>query len=103
MNRLSHHGHQYIEIPKEHFLFGKSYLDIEYIDVHGGLTYSSDSLIIGENSIIKNSWFIGWDYAHLNDYCGCFNSELNKLAKKWTTSEINEECKKVIDIIKEIK
>lgn len=41
------------------------YNDIE-INVHGGLTYSSDTLYGNEDG-----WWIGWDYAHYldaNDY-----------------------------------
>lgn len=37
------------------------YNDID-LDVHGGLTYSSEKLYGCENG-----WWIGWDYAHYND------------------------------------
>lgn len=100
---LGTHPTAYVEIPKEHVLYSMSYIDIEdseyYIDVHGGLTYSSDSLRIGEDTSLKNSWFIGWDYAHLGDYLGY--DLVKSTDKKWTTLEIIEECKKVIEQIEE--
>ena len=41
-----------------------------------------------------NGWFIGWDYAHYNDYCGYDETlpiEFKRGGKKWTTEEIQEE------------
>lgn len=84
------HPCAYVEIPKNHSYFKKSYMDIEDIEVHGGLTFSSDKLLL-----LDNSWFIGWDYAHYGDYVGFFG--INDEEKKWTTEEINEECKNVIN------
>ena len=79
-------------------LAGKFYDDID-IDCHFGLTYSEDHLY----TVNKKSWFIGWDYAHYTDYSGymgymSFAAEL----KKWTTQEIVDECKAVIDQIVEL-
>lgn len=91
---LGTHPTAYVEIPKEHYLYQESYIDIEEyysIDVHGGLTYSDDSLRIGENTTLMNTWFIGWDYAHCDDY-----SVLYGKGKKWTTSEIIKDCENVI-------
>lgn len=100
---LGTHPTAYVEIHKEHVLYSMSYIDIEdseyYIDVHGGLTYSSDSLRIGEDTSLENSWFIGWDYAHVGDYLGYDFAKSTD--KKWTTFEIIEECKKVIEQIEE--
>lgn len=89
----------YVEIPSKSKIFKMSYLDIESIDVHGGLTYSSDYLCIGINTVLNNSWFIGWDYAHLGDYIGYFDYIGDK---KWTTNEMIEECKNVINQIIDI-
>ena len=95
---LGTHPTAYIEIPKGNKLYGKDYDEID-LDVHGGLTYSSDTLMF----IKSNSWFIGWDYAHAGDYMG-FYEDLNDwnewtLGKKWTTKEIISECKKAINQI----
>ena len=54
--------------------------------------------------IDKKGWFIGWDYAHFGDYIDCGDAALNNMFpndKKWTTEEIVEECKNVIDQIVE--
>lgn len=98
------HPCAYIEIPIKSFLYGKGYIEIEDnydINVHGGLTYASDYLRISDNTIMENSWFIGWDYAHISDYDGSYDEYgiLNDGTKKWTTEEINEECKNVIEQI----
>ena len=62
----SSHPCCYIEIPESHKYYKKHYDDIYYdgdIECHGGLTYSEDHL-----NILKDSWFIGWDYAHYGDF-----------------------------------
>ncbi len=74
-------------------------MEIGVIDVHGGLTYSSDKLYIGINTVLDNSWFIGWDYAHLGDYVSFIDCIGDK---KWTTNEMIEECKNVINQIIDI-
>lgn len=95
------HPCAYIEIPSKSNLYGKGYMEIEDdydINVHGGLTYARDYLRLSDNVTIENSWFIGWDYAHICDYNGIYEtySVLNDNCKKWTTEEIMEECKNVI-------
>lgn len=99
---LGTHPTAYIEIPKEDKLYGKSYNEIYRmgcdIDVNGGLTYSDNKLI----GIKSENWFIGWDYAHCNDYCGYeedMPESIRTYGKKWTTEEIIEECKNAIDQI----
>lgn len=92
----------YVEIPRESFLFGKGYDQID-IEVHGGLTFADSSLIGNKN----NSWFIGWDYAHLGDYLGYSEDYpgLSKFSindKKWTTEEIFEDVVSVIEQIRKI-
>ena len=98
---LGTHPAAYIEIPKRSILFGKDYDDIYEmgvnLDVHGGLTFSDDTLQIGERTIMRESWFIGWDYAHAYDYYGGYDDRLNEDSKQWTTEEIIEECKKAIE------
>ena len=99
---LGTHPTAYIEIPKEDKLYGKTYFKIYDmgcdIDVNGGLTYSSNELM----GIKSENWFIGWDYAHYNDYCGYeedMPESIRTYGKKWTTEEIIEECKNAIDQI----
>ena len=70
------------------------------IDCHGGITYESTELA----TVGHKSYFIGWDYAHDNDYLA-FNDRLAKeygepyRAHKYTISEIVKECINVIDQI----
>ena len=63
-------GHRcgYIELPEGHHLYGKHYDDVtNFVDVHGGWTYSeytSNNYPVATN---KNSWWIGFDCGHWND------------------------------------
>ena len=70
-------------------------IDENDIDVHGGITYSSDHLWINDNEKLDGK-FIGWDYAHYGDYGGyeeLFPQELRSGGKKWSTKEIYEEVR----------
>lgn len=100
------HPTAYIEIPKRDILYRLGYKDIDNIYVHGGFTYEKDYL----TGVNHKGWFIGWDYAHAGDYMGYFEDFKKYLKnyvsgysyesyKKWTTEEIIEECKDVIDQI----
>jgi hypothetical protein len=93
---LGTHPCAYVEIPK-----GNKFYEVEYdnidIDCHCGLTYSNKSL----RSVDESGWFIGWDYAHLGDYVGYFEYNYGE-DKKWTTLEIYEECKNVIEQLVEL-
>lgn len=94
---LGSHPCAYVELPKEHKWYGECYDNI-FIDCHGGLTYSSTQGIIfpSNNPNHRDGYWIGWDYAHLGDYCyNDYNFESN--AKHWTTEEIFEEVKAVIN------
>ena len=103
---LGTHPTAYIEIPKGNKLYGKDYNEIYEmgydIDVHGGLTYSDNELML----VKSESWFIGWDYAHYDDYTP-YDDELQKglfqNLKKWTTEEIMEECKRAIEQIDKLE
>lgn len=70
--------------------------DYDYFDIscHGGLGYSEPIL----KTVDKKGWFIGWDYANYGDYAD-YDSNMYRNGKKWTTEEIVEECKNVIDQI----
>lgn len=99
------HPCAYISINENDILYGKGYLDIEdnyNINVHGGFTYAHNELRLSENTTLYNPWYLGWDYAHVGDYFGYRCDLLNELDKKWSTLEIIEECKNVINQIKEL-
>ena len=93
---LGTHPCAYVDVT-ETLLNGKEYDSIE-IQCHGGLTYSRDYL----STVDKKGWFIGWDYAHYCDFSG-YELEMpiyiRTNGKKWTTYEIINECKQVIDQI----
>ena len=66
------------------------------IECHGGLTYYECQLRVDNNDILPGHW-VGWDYAHSGDYCGYDYDNPYYHEKKWTTKEMVEECKYVID------
>ena len=90
------HPCAYVDVT-ETDLNRKKYTDID-ISCHCGLTYSREYL----NTVNKKGWFIGWDYAHSCDFLG-YELEMpidTRIGgKMWTTAEIVEECKQVIDQI----
>ena len=106
---LGSHPCGYVVVGKDDKLFGVDYDDIYEnfgIDCHGGLTYSEDYLSFLEfsdkykcdvKSAIHDMWVVGWDYAHLGDYYA--GNLLDDGGKKWTTAEIVDECKYVINQI----
>lgn len=65
---------------------------IDYINktCHGGITFSKKS-IGGDLKNTEGEW-IGWDYAHFNDY-----TDYSPHGKKHTTEEIVSEIKSIID------
>ena len=88
------HPCAYIVSNKNDLIYNKDYDDIDFVNVHGGLTYSKWGL---GDYIDEDKWVIGWDYAHYGDYLPYVND-----GKKWTTEEIYESIKDAIDdIIKE--
>lgn len=92
------HPCAYVEIPKNHPFYGKTYMNMENLDldVHGGITFSNSSL----HDIIKDTWIIGWDYAHAFDYSSIFADYIGEPLRKWTTEEIYEEIEiAIIDLI----
>ena len=77
-----------------------SYDDVD-ITCHGGCTFvdkGSNFKPLGFDDSYK---VIGWDYGHYNDFSGTYLQDNFpvpwKDMKKWTTKEIIEECKQVIE------
>ena len=100
------HPCAYVRVPKHHRFYQKHYDAID-INCHGGLTYAGTSVIgktpVSMILIEQDGWWIGWDYAHCNDYAGYYkllpeHMQANHTKdKKWTTQEIYEEVMNVID------
>lgn len=77
----------YVELKEGQKYYGCE--DYEFdVDVHGGLTWAGGLRF-------TDGWFIGWDYAHYNDFCGYDDDRRGY--KRWTTQEIINEAKSVID------
>lgn len=97
---LGWHPTAYVEIPKDHSLYKVEYGDIDIdIEVHGGLTYSSNMGKDGE-------WYLGWDYGHCDDYSSVelmYPLDLQTGGKKWTTEEILEDVKTAIRQLKVVR
>ena len=79
----------------------KSYDEVD-ITCHGGCTFvdkGSNFKPLGFDNSYK---VIGWDYGHYNDFSGTYLRDneariVFRMTKKWTTKEIIEECKQVIE------
>lgn len=96
---LGTHPCAYIEIPKDHKYYGKRYNNID-IACHWDVTYSRNGLGTGIVGFYRTGYWIGWDYSHYGDYAGYevgLPSNLRTGGKKWTTEEIYEEVKDVIE------
>ena len=92
---LGTHPCAYVGIPKGHRFYKKKYSDkaFDSIPAHGGLTYSEMGTRVG---IMQNKWVIGWDYSHFYDYV---SFPVPMEGRRWTTEEILEDVKAVIDEI----
>lgn len=70
---------------------------LDNIAVHGGFTFFGKSHWDSNDT----TSYLGWDYSHLGDYAGYFETYPSIFSvyesKKWTTSEIFEEVKSVIN------
>lgn len=82
----------YVQVPKGHEYYGKEWEDIDIL-CHGGITFSQTN---------TDCW-IGWDYAHVDDQYGADDFILNRKGKKWTTEEMLEEIKNVINQLKALE
>lgn len=76
----------------------KDYYDkrLEKVCVHGGFTYYGSAMW----DVDDKKKYLGWDYAHYGDYVGyeqLLPSQYRSGGKKWTTEEIYEEVKLVIE------
>lgn len=94
---LGTHPVAYVEVPNTHSTYNKGYAYYDYddfISVHGGITYSASYLQL-PNEQLENSWFIGWDYNHYNDY----NPYLGLIGEKWTTEEIYEDVMSCVNAL----
>lgn len=111
----------YVELPKEHKLYGETNVDNEFLlnlDVHGGVTYADKknfSYFLTKNCLAKNSlemyftvdFVVGFDCGHWNDYVPfSFPWGMNKIIANETYKDIDyvtNECKKLAKQLKELE
>lgn len=67
----------YVELPKGHRYYEKSYMDnkLEAIEVHGGLTFSDEGLNYPDFIQQKDKWYIGFDCAHSGDLLPTYHTD----------------------------
>lgn len=96
---LGTHPTAYINLPEGHPA-ERGVHDYEDVDIecHGCLTYGNETLNLPDGPI--EGRFIGWDYAHCGDYMGYYSNKAFLEEKRWTTQEILEEVKDVIQQLK---
>ena len=69
---------------------------LDDVSVHCGFTYCDKAYWDDEEKAL----FLGWDYAHFRDFSGYFfkyPAMMDDTSKKWTTIEIFDEVKSVIN------
>lgn len=89
---LGFHPCAYVKVPVANPYYGKVYNQLDDIVCHGGITYSRDYL--GN----KSGWWIGWDYAHADDFAGYYTEDDGDLwnNKRWTLCEMLDDVERVI-------
>ena len=79
---------------------GQPYYDVEFYEnvrlpMHGGCTFAGWGLGKFFDSSYK---VLGWDYGHFGDFVGYYPAESSLfIGKRWTTKEMVEDCKNVIE------
>ena len=105
----------YVELPKEHKLYGKTNVGNEFLlnlDVHGGVTYAKNKIFKdiyrGVPLFISVNYVVGFDCAHAGDYSPYFLPLLgmNRVIGDETYKDIDyvtNECKKLAKQLKELE
>ncbi|MBQ2653313.1 MAG: hypothetical protein IJF83_07150 [Methanobrevibacter sp.] len=104
---LGSHPTAYIVLDEDDKLYGLNMDELDSIPdlyCHGGFTYSKNTLTVPGYSYVnehEKKWVIGWDYGHHRDWTNLLpeDIQLEFGSKKWTTREILNECREVIDMI----
>lgn len=95
---LEYSGHLcgYVRIPEIHPFYNLEYYEID-VDVHGGLTYSSEE---------KNGYWIGFDCAHYNDITPCYVGSFfttHLFTDEGTYKDMDYVEKELIRLVRQIK
>jgi len=101
---LGTHPTAYINLPEGHPAEKGVYdYDDVAIECHGGLPYGGAILNLPDGPI--EGRFIGWDYAHYEDYIGSMSAFVaisSNAWRIWTTEKILAEVRYVIRQLKEM-
>lgn len=91
---MGHHPCAYVEFKNE---FEEDSEEWNEVLCHCGINYKGPAFWNKDD----NKFYIGWDYGHLSDWSNIYTEEQNMHFnnRKWTTSEIYEEVKNVIDYL----
>jgi len=86
------HPCAYVELPKNHPLYGiEDNYDAD-IDVHGGITFARHLRhVLGERG---DGFYLGWDYAHVGDFSGHYFNDFGDKELK----EINSKLMSIITV-----
>lgn len=95
---LGTHPCGYVRIPEDHPYYNEDYNNCD-IDCYWGLTYSRPYLRTSYDTQ-ESGWWIGWDYAHCDDYCGYMPYDCGI---RHTTKEIQQKCFSVIEQLIKVK
>ena len=99
---LGCHPTAYVELKPAELEKSKSYNDYD-LDVHGGFTYLNNAYW----DETDKSTYIGWDYAHCDDFSGSYLDDdfyyWKHNTRQYTTQEIFDEVKSVIDQFEKAK
>lgn len=95
---LGWHPTAYVEYKLDSSMDIRGDKRLDDISVHGGFTYFDG---VNWDDKEDKSIYLGWDYSHCFDYSGMYlkypDMYQDSHLKKWTTSEIFEEVKSVIE------
>ena len=98
---LGSHPTAYVELKAEEVQKSSSYDDYD-LNVHGGFTFLGEAYWNKEDK----SKYIGWDYAHCDDFMGYYtpnDSSMYFTSIRYTTEGIFEDVKSVIDQFEKAK
>ncbi|MBO7731601.1 MAG: hypothetical protein J6S67_03590 [Methanobrevibacter sp.] len=87
----------YIIFPSRRYAIYSSVVNNNTLNVHGGITYRSDILNIGDGINIQGR-IIGWDYAHAGDY-----TAYNTSGKKYSFYEIISDLVNAVEQIQKME
>jgi phage-related protein len=97
----------FVELPKEHKLYGETNVDKEFflnLDVHGGITYAKNKIFKdihrGVPLFISVNYVVGFDCAHAGDYSPC---SFPSFGTYKDIEYVTNECKKLAKQLKELE